>query len=294
MKACAPPTNGSPACPATPSRRTTESTTTACGRSACTISTKVRATRADGAAAPRRAVVELPVSQDDPGARRGRASRDRARPRRLRPLGQAGRAQRLHLPAPRRLDAGGPRRGSTPGITLVCQDWGGLIGLRLVAEHPGALRARRRGQHRSCRPATSTGRGVPRLAGVLAGGADVPDVGGSSTAAASPLSPPRWWRPTTRRSPTRPTRRARASSRCSCRRGPTIRRRRRTAPRGTCCAQFHKPFLTAFSDSTHHRGRRRAPAGADSRARRASRTPPSRAVATSCRRIRARRWRAWS
>src|ERR1700743_2025073 len=25
------------------------------------------------------------------------------------------------------------------GITLVCQDWGGLIGLRLVGEHPGCF-----------------------------------------------------------------------------------------------------------------------------------------------------------
>ena len=33
-------------------------------------------------------------------------------------------------------------------VTLVGQDWGGLIGLRLVAEHPGPVRAGGRGQHR--------------------------------------------------------------------------------------------------------------------------------------------------
>ena len=61
----------------------------------------------------------------------------RARPHRVRALRQARRARRLHLPASRRLDA---RRASRPldlrDVTLVCQDWGGLIGLRLVAENP--------------------------------------------------------------------------------------------------------------------------------------------------------------
>ena len=33
------------------------------------------------------------------------------------------------------------------GITLVGQDWGGLVGLRLVAEDPARYAARRRGEH---------------------------------------------------------------------------------------------------------------------------------------------------
>ncbi len=61
----------------------------------------------------------------------------RARPRRVRPQRQAHRARRLHLPAPRRLDDLVARTPSIcKGATLVCQDWGGLIGLRLVAENP--------------------------------------------------------------------------------------------------------------------------------------------------------------
>ena len=35
------------------------------------------------------------------------------------------------------------------GVTLVGQDWGGLVGLRLVAEHPDRFRARGGGQHRA-------------------------------------------------------------------------------------------------------------------------------------------------
>ena len=39
--------------------------------------------------------------------------------------------------APRRLDAGGPVRRARPARRHARgQDWGGLIGLRLVAEHP--------------------------------------------------------------------------------------------------------------------------------------------------------------
>ena len=41
------------------------------------------------------------------------------------------------------------------GITLVCQDWGGLLGLRLVAEHPNGSGAWSQ-QTRSCRLVTAT------------------------------------------------------------------------------------------------------------------------------------------
>ena len=90
------------------------------------------------AAHARRAVVELPLPHDDPDPRRGRSACRRARSGRVRPVRQA------HRDAPttptndtstgwrRWLDARRPRSGAT----LVGQDWGGLIGLRLVAEHP--------------------------------------------------------------------------------------------------------------------------------------------------------------
>ena len=69
---------------------------------------------------------------------RGRPAGGGARPGRVRPLGQADAPGRVHLRPPRRVDA---RRSSSTtselsAVTLVCQDWGGLIGLRLLAEHP--------------------------------------------------------------------------------------------------------------------------------------------------------------
>ena len=59
------------------------------------------------------------------------------------------------------------------GVTLLCQDWGGLIGLRIVGQQPGALRRGRRGQHLPAGRRTGAA-GLPRLAAVLAGGAPVP------------------------------------------------------------------------------------------------------------------------
>ena len=38
--------------------------------------------------------------------------------------------------------------------TFFGQDWGGLIGLRIVAENPDRFARRRGGKHRSCRPVT--------------------------------------------------------------------------------------------------------------------------------------------
>ena len=78
-------------------------------------------------------------------------SRDRAGPGRVRPLGQAGRADdysyERHVAwmsawlVAQRLNA----------ITLFCQDWGGLIGLRLVAAFPDRFKQRGRRQYRLCR-----------------------------------------------------------------------------------------------------------------------------------------------
>jgi haloalkane dehalogenase len=59
----------------------------------------------------------------------------------VRPVGQARSPERLHLPAPRRLvDRDVFERLDLRDVTLVCQDWGGLLGLRLVAEHPDRFR----------------------------------------------------------------------------------------------------------------------------------------------------------
>ena len=57
---------------------------------------------------------------------------------RLRPVRQADAARRVHVRTPRRVDARGAVRPARPAatLTLVGQDWGGLVGLRLVAEHP--------------------------------------------------------------------------------------------------------------------------------------------------------------
>ena len=70
--------------------------------------------------------------------RRRRPPGDRARPRRLRPQRQAGESAPT-TPTPRHVEwlrAALFDELDLSGITLVCQDWGGLLGLRLVAEHP--------------------------------------------------------------------------------------------------------------------------------------------------------------
>ena len=62
-------------------------------------------------------------------------------PRRLRPLRQAGGADRLHLPAPRRLDdAPGSRRTTSTASPWCARTGAGCIGLRLVAAMPERFR----------------------------------------------------------------------------------------------------------------------------------------------------------
>ncbi len=108
-----------------------------------------------------------------------------------------------------------------PDITLVCQDWGGLIGLRLVGEHPDrfarVVAANTFLPDRRHQP----GRSLLRLAEVLPGGGGVPHRGHRPWRVRQAAWRPRSRRPTTRRSPTSPTRRAPAPFPCSCRRGPT-------------------------------------------------------------------------
>ena len=131
--------------------------------------------------------------------------------------------------------------------TFVGQDWGGLIGLRLVAEHPDrfarVVAANTMLPTATTTPATRSSRGRStrrrRRSSTSAG---------SSRAERRRRWRPRWSPRTTRRSPTRPTRKARGSSRCSCRRVPTIPRRRPNRAAWDVFREWKKPFLTAFSD----------------------------------------------
>ena len=147
-------------------------------------------------------------------------------------------------------------------MTLVCQDWGGLIGLRLVAENPD--RFDRVVAANTFLPTGDAPAGEAFLAwqGVLAGRRRTSTSAASSRAAAHAAVRTRSSRPTTRRSPTTRTRRARASSRRSCRSRPTIRPRRPTARRGRCSRSGRS------RSSPRSATRTRSPAAAIARSRR--------------------------
>ena len=87
------------------------------GRAARALPRRGAGRRRAGAADARRAVVGVPLPQDDPGPGRGRPPLRRTRPRRVRPVGQAGGAVRLHLRPPRRVDAQRPVRRARPAAT---------------------------------------------------------------------------------------------------------------------------------------------------------------------------------
>ena len=96
--------------------------------------------RRDRAAAARPADVVLPLPQRGGPAGRARAAGRGARPHRLRPLGQAAGADgalgRAHVDWMAQFtDALG-----LEGVTLVVQDWGGPIGLGVLAARPGLVR----------------------------------------------------------------------------------------------------------------------------------------------------------
>ena len=134
-------------------------------------------------------------------------------------------------------------------ITLVCQDWGGLIGLRLVAEHPDRFAARGRGEHVPAHRRRHARRGVPRVAEVLAGGARDSRSARSSTAAAPPTSPPRSIAAYDAPFPDESYKDGRAPvPDARARRRPTTRRRAANRAAWEVLAAFEKPFLCAFSD----------------------------------------------
>ena len=131
-----------------------------------------------GAPPARRAVLVLPVPHHDPRPDRGRAAGRRARPGRLRTLGQAHRAGRLHVRPARRVDARAPLRPPRPA-----RGHAGLPGLGRADRAapgggaPGPLRPGGRGQHVPSHRGHQPGRGLLRLAALLAGGRAVPDRG---------------------------------------------------------------------------------------------------------------------
>ncbi len=248
-------------------------------------------TRAPGDAAPgalhaRRAVVVLPLPQHDPGRSSppGTASSPRTWWASAAPTSRPSRTT-TPTPATSTGCAVAGRALDLRDITLVCQDWGGLIGLRLVAEHPD--RFARVVVANTFLPTGDQppGRGVPRLAAVLPGGRGVrqrvrgPD--GHHHRAVR-----RGHRRLRSALPRRHLQgRRRAASRCWCRRPPTIPRRRPNRAAWEVLERWDKPFLTAFSDRTPiTAGRRTRSLQKRDPGAPASPTPPSRAAATSSRR----------
>ena len=177
-------------------------------------------------------------------------------------------------------------------VTLVGQDWGGLIGLRLVAEH----------QERFARVVTAntylpTGDTPPgdefhawqRFSQTTPTSRSAP----SSTVAAAPTSRTRSSPCTTRRSPTIPTKPASGSSPCSCRRAPTI------PPPARTRRVDGVPELHRARGSRRSRTRMRSPpvaiarSSAISRAAQGSPTQRSPVAATFCRRTGGRNLASW-
>ena len=174
----------------------------------------------------------------------------RARPRRLRSLRQADRAHRLHLRAPRRVDARRAVRRARPA-----RRHARLPGLgrphRPAARRraPRSLRARRRREH-----VPADRRHAARARRSSAGSASrrrsrtSPSASSSAAAATTELARRRDRR-VRRAVPRRHLQGGRApvpDARADLAR--RSRRRPRTARRGRRCARATKPFLTAFSD----------------------------------------------
>ena len=255
--------------------------------------------RRRGRAAPaRRAVVVLPVPHDDPGAGRRRAC-GASPPTWSASAAPTSRPSRDDYTYARHVEwmreALLRRRSASPDVTLVGQDWGGLIGLRLVGEHPDRFArvvAANTGLPTGDRHAE---RGVPGLAAVLPGDAGRSRRRHRRTAAAPPTWPPRSSPPTTPRSPTT---RYKAGRPDVPHAGADLARRpgAPSQPGGVGGAGHVRPAVPhrLLRPRPDHRRRRRASSSARSPARRASPTRRSRAAATSSRRTRAPSWPGWS
>ncbi len=143
------------------------------------------------------------------------------------------------------------------GVTLVGQDWGGLIGLRLVAEHPE--RFRRVVAANTGLPTGDMDMGEAFLAWQQFS-QEVPDAArgphrGRRLRLGGPT--PRWSRPMTPPSPTSPTKREHASSPCSCPPVPTTPPPTPTGGRGRFWASSTSPSCAPSATATP------SPTGAD-------------------------------
>ena len=175
---------------------------------------------------------------------------------RLRPLRQARQPRGLHLPAPRRLDDRA-RRAARPAQRHARRPGLGRADRPARRRRaPGPLRAHRRRQHVPPDRRPPGRRGVPALAAVLA---DSPGLRLRLDRELRLHDRPfgrRSWPPTTRRSPTTRTRRARASSRSSCRPRRTTRRPRQ--PQGLGSARRSGTSRSSAPSATPTRSRRAA------------------------------------
>ena len=178
-----------------------------------------------------------------------------------------GRAQRLHLRPPRRVDARAALRPApTCGdVTLVGQDWGGLIGLRLVGEHPEHFA--RVVAANTFLPTGDTNPGDAFFAwqrfsqevevfptGVIVKGGCVTDVARRGQG--------RLRRPVPRRDLQGGRTR---SSRCSCRHAPTTRPTTPTLPPGWAWPRSTGPSCAPSATKTPSPGAPTATSGADRR-----------------------------
>ncbi len=181
----------------------------------------------------RRTLLVLPLPYDDPRPDRGGPADRGTRPGRLRALGQANRALRLHVRPPRGMDARAPLRQARPA-----RRHAGVPGLGWAhrpapgRRAPRPLRPGRGGQHVPSHRGQRPGGGLLRLAALLARGRRIPHRchrrGRLRQAHASRRAG------SVRRaaSPTSPTRPGHDSSRCWCPRGPTTRPTTPTWPPG--------------------------------------------------------------
>ena len=176
---------------------------------------------------------------------------DRPRPRRVRPLRQAGRPGRLHVSP---TTSTGCARSlfdhlDLRDITFFGQDWGGLVGLRLVAAAPDRY-ARvvigNSGLPTGDRPPNEAFLAWQNFAGDRR---RLPHRRHRVGRVRDAVSAPRWSPPTTRRSPTTRTRPAPANFPTLVPTSPDDPAHDDNVKAWEVLRAFDKPFLCAFSDS---------------------------------------------
>ena len=208
--------------------------------------------RRGGAAHARRAVVVVPLPPHDPGAHRRRPPLRRARPRRLRSLRQA-QPQRPTTPTPGTSTGCAPRcstPSTSPASPSSARTGAGLIGLRLVARAPGALRPRGGRQHVPAHRRPRRRRGVPRAGRSSPSEAPEFPIGAHHQRRLHHRPLPRGHRRLRRAVPRRHVQGRRpAVPRPGADHAPTTPPRLRTRPRGRRSSTSSDLLLTAFSDA---------------------------------------------